>query len=44
MNKTPEEAFEPFKNVEFRPFRDSASGQCSYKCTVVLRLFRFWIV
>lgn len=34
MKKTPEEAFEPFKNIEFKPFRDAGYGQCSYRCTV----------
>ena len=36
MGKTAEEAFEPFRNVEFRPFRDAGYGQCSYKCTVIM--------
>jgi cell division cycle 14 len=30
-----EKAFEPFKNVTLKPFRDASyNNSCSYKCTV----------
>jgi hypothetical protein len=36
--KRPEEAYDLFKHIEFRPYRDAGYGQCSYKCTVTMPL------
>jgi hypothetical protein len=38
--RTPEEAFQPFSHIDFRPFRDAGYGQCSYKCTVTHQPYR----
>jgi hypothetical protein len=35
-------AFEPFKALTFRPFRDAGYAECSYKCTVSLGRRSFW--
>lgn len=42
QGKTPEQAYQPFANVEFRPFRDAGYGQCNYKCTVFHSITRYW--
>lgn len=35
LNRSAEMAFEPFKSVPFKPFRDASYNKnCSYKCTV----------
>lgn len=35
LGKTPEQAFKPFKNINFVDFRDASYGDCSYKCTIL---------
>jgi hypothetical protein len=44
MGLSAQEAFEPFKSVQLKPFRDAGYAECSYKCTVNLFLQSYWIV
>ena len=37
LKKSSEEAFKPFSHIKFVPFRDASYGECSYKCTVIIR-------
>lgn len=34
LKKNANEAYKPFQNISFVPFRDASYGECSYKCTV----------
>lgn len=35
LGRSPDEAFEPFRGQEIRPFRDASPGVCTYDCTVM---------
>ena len=34
MGLRAEDAVEPFKGVQLKPFRDAGYAECTYKCTV----------
>ena len=38
LKRTAKEAWKPFEDEKFTDFRDAMRGQCSYKCTVSIRL------
>jgi len=40
MGLTAEQAFEPFKGVQLKPFRDAGYAECTYKCTVTWGLIK----
>ena len=42
LKRSADDAWRPFQNIKFVPFRDASYGDCSYKCTVSLVLNRFW--
>lgn len=35
LGYTATEAFRPFENIPFRPFRDAGYNECTYKCTIL---------
>jgi cell division cycle 14 len=39
LNRTADEAFEPFKEINFIPFRDASYGECTYQCTVIVSFY-----
>ena len=43
LGRTAKEAFEPFKHLTLRAFRDAGYADCTYKCTVRLSQFSYWI-
>lgn len=35
FGKSAEDAWKPFKNINFKPFRDASYGSCTYECTIL---------
>ena len=44
LGYTARQAYEPFKNIYLKPFRDAGYGQCTYKCTVKWDSLSCWTV